>query len=762
MNLTISSAALGFFSLILIIASVCALDEIRSDIYNLSQKEVVLDGAAFSGLYYDIDSNYMTETLTIRLNNISSDGANAILSDEPDSSSQRGITYTTWTQEPTEFSFDRWGQYYDIYYLGDEYLAKYDDEVTDSMIESGQLVPLLYDWSENSDLMANEQLSLILLDDDDEEIINGTTPLILEEGYQLAIKNVDADGKKVQVELSKDGNPIDNKVIEISNENSNIDVETYYYKKDLGNTKDIVIIAVHLERILSSHNESYVVADGIFQISDQPISLESATNTNPVDIIITLDNENRKITVHKNQDQVLVGSLRIKTSDQDIVDAKHPLRYYVYKKYNESGSYELHSSVANLSSPQFAWNGSNFPGFYNDIDDDISTEQLLLNLSNVSPDRATLSDQLDANGLRGLVYTSRAANKSFKLKLWGQYKVIGFLGDPYFAAYDNAGIVDQHTKMANRNYAYLYEKSENANLMTNEQISKVLMDTDAQITISSEAPLRLEEGYQLAISSADVKGNKVQLNLSKNGTEIDTKIIQPSIDNADMSDQTYYYKSNIGDTEDIVQLAVHFKNAFAGSNSSIATVDGIFQISDAPVLLKPDGQYDMMSVRQIDPDALAITMDNKDNQITLSPNKDITLMGDICLYTADQYDDEYNISDIEPLRYYIYKYINVEGEALASEEASSEEVQVKEVQESPHQDMDQAMGDHQENRLPTAEITENVKNVSSRNGPTKENRTLAMTAVEGSGSRSLPGFPVTLAITGLLSSALILRSRKLK
>jgi S-layer protein (TIGR01567 family) len=684
MNLAISSVALGFFSLILIIASVCALDEIRSDIYNLSQKEVVLDGAAFSGLYYDIDSNYMTETLTLRLNNISSDGAGAILSDEPDSSGERGITYTTWTQEPTDFSFDRWGQYYDIYYLGDEYLAKYDDEVTDSMIESGQLVPLLYDWSENSDLMANEQLCLILLDDDDEEIINLTTPLILEEGYQLAMKNLDADVKKVQVELSKDGNPIDNKIIEISDENLNIDDETYYYKKDLGSTKDIVIIAVHLERILRSDNESYVVTDGIFQISDQPISLESATNTNPVDIIITLDNEDRKITVHKNQDQVLVGNLRIKTSDQDIVDAQHPLRYYVYKKYNESGRYELHSSVANLSSPQFAWNSANFPGFYNDIDNDVSTEQLLLNLSNVSPDRATLSDQLDANGLRGLVYTSRAANKSFKFKLWGQYKVIGFLGDPYFAAYDNTGIVNQHTKMANRNYAYLYEKSENANLMTNEQISRVLMDTDAQITISSEAPLRLEEGYQLAISSADVKGNKVQLNLSRNGTDIDTKIIQPSIDNADMGDQTYYYKSNIGDTEDIVQLAVHFKNAFAGSNSSIATVDGIFQISDAPVLLKPDGQFDLMSVRQIDPDALAITMDNKNNQITLSLNKDITLMGEISICVADQ--DE--ISDAEPLRYYLYKYIDVEGEAPAIGEAAPEEVQVSEVQEKDAHNQD--------------------------------------------------------------------------
>jgi hypothetical protein len=56
-----------------------------------------------------------------------------------------------------------------------------------------------------------------------------------------------------------------------------------------------------------------------------------------------------------------------------------------------------------------------------------------------------------------------------------------------------------------------------------------------------------------------------------------------------------------------------------------------------------------MSVRNVDPTSMTITMDNKDNQIMLSKNKDIPLMGKIHIKTADQ-----DGTDAAPLRYYIY------------------------------------------------------------------------------------------------------------
>jgi hypothetical protein len=56
-----------------------------------------------------------------------------------------------------------------------------------------------------------------------------------------------------------------------------------------------------------------------------------------------------------------------------------------------------------------------------------------------------------------------------------------------------------------------------------------------------------------------------------------------------------------------------------------------------------------MSIRTVDATNMAVTMDNKDNQITLSKNKDITLMGKIHIKTVNQ-----DGTDAQPLRYYIY------------------------------------------------------------------------------------------------------------
>lgn len=70
-----------------------------------------------------------------------------------------------------------------------------------------------------------------------------------------------------------------------------------------------------------------------------------------------------------------------------------------------------------------------------------------------------------------------------------------------------------------------------------------------------------------------------------------------------------------------------------------------------PTSIKPDQQFGIMSIRIVDPAALAITMDNKDNQIILSKNKDISLMKDFHIETANQ-----NVIDeTDPLRYYLYK-----------------------------------------------------------------------------------------------------------
>ena len=64
------------------------------------------------------------------------------------------------------------------------------------------------------------------------------------------------------------------------------------------------------------------------------------------------------------------------------------------------------------------------------------------------------------------------------------------------------------------------------------------------MTVTSGTPLKMEEGYELAIKSIDIDGNKVYLELSKDGAVVDSKVISPSKDNATMADKTYYYKKD--------------------------------------------------------------------------------------------------------------------------------------------------------------------------------------------------------------------------
>jgi S-layer protein (TIGR01567 family) len=320
---------------------------------------------------------------------------------------------------------------------------------------------------------------------------------------------------------------------------------------------------------------------------------------------------------------------------------------------NAINTTEVRGTVTDLGASAFTWDNSNFAGFYYDIDKNLGAETITFSLTDATPTGAMLTDQ-EVNGApRGVVYETRAQLKKFKYKPWGQYDVIGFLADKYFAAYDPTVTAD--VANVDESVAYLYDASKNRNLMTYEQISKVLIDDNKEMTITSTNPLVLQQGYQLAIKSIDVDG-KTYLVLSKNEQVVDGKVVQPSIFNSRMKDQTYYYKTTLGDTTDTIQIAIHFKNAFRGSDTNIATVDGEFQISDTVTPLKSDQQYDKMSIRSVDATGLAVIMDNKDNQITLSKNKDIVLMQDVHIKTADQ-----DGTATTPLRYYIYKKITARG-----------------------------------------------------------------------------------------------------
>lgn len=58
-------------------------------------------------------------------------------------------------------------------------------------------------------------------------------------------------------------------------------------------------------------------------------------------------------------------------------------------------------------------------------------------------------------------------------------------------------------------------------------------DAEILFSISEENRLKLQEGYELAVKSADIDGNKLYSELYKNGRMIDSRIIIPSNDISD-------------------------------------------------------------------------------------------------------------------------------------------------------------------------------------------------------------------------------------
>ena len=121
--------------------------------------------------------------------------------------------------------------------------------------------------------------------------------------------------------------------------------------------------------------------------------------------------------------------------------------------------------------------------------------------------------------------------------------------------------------------------------LVDEQLEKVLIDSDNEITFASGGPLKLGEGYELAIKSIDIDNNKVSLELSKNGAVVDSKDVTPSKYGATVRDKTYYYRPPyVGRQKKLVTIGVHFKKAFLGADLNLATVDGI-EFAKLPWLL---------------------------------------------------------------------------------------------------------------------------------------------------------------------------------
>jgi uncharacterized membrane protein len=293
-------------------------------------------------------------------------------------------------------------------------------------------------------------------------------PLKLNDSYELAIKSVDIDGNKVYLELAKDGQIVDSKVIIAAN---GVD-DTLVYSKP-GTSQ---LIKVHVKNAFRGADGNLVTVDGILQTSETDPRLVLTNNT---DLSI----------ITSGTALILEDGYELAIKSVDIDGNK------VYLELAKDGQ-AVDSKVI-------------IPA--NKVDDT-------------------------------LVYSKPGTSQLIKVHIKNSFR------------------------------------GRDANLVTVDGVlqtsetdpSLVLINNNDSSAITSGTTLILEDGYELAIKSVDIDGNKVYLELAKDGQVVDSKVIIP----ANKVDDTFVY-SNSSISQSIT---VHIKNAYRGASANLATVDEISQV----------------------------------------------------------------------------------------------------------------------------------------------------------------------------------------
>lgn len=537
----------------------------------INPRDYTWDPQSFSGFFYDLKDEVGAETLTIHLG-----GSD----DKPDRAvAENDLVYRSNVQS-IKYKFGDWGSYVVMGFMADKYFAAYGEtDVIDS----------------NISLLNDGQLRKVLIDTDDEHTITSGSVLPLEEGYELRIKEVDVNGNKAYMSLAKDGKEIDSKVISPMDLKSS----TYQYKVKISG-EDVPIIMAHVNNVFASSESNLVTVDGLFQISEDYASVESGDKYGKMKVSsvddsgVTMKNEDT-LTLRKGGTVTIFGDVAFLVADAD------ELRFA--PTVQRTGTYTVRGTIVKpIDGTEFTWNPYNFEGFYYDIDDDIGTENLTAKFSGNSIEEDNL------------VYETRPMSIKFKFEDWGRYDVIGFMADKYFGGYNENTVFTDPFSAINEG-----------------ELRKVLTDSDDEQTISTGSVLALQEGYELRIKQVDINGNKVYLALAKDGKEIDSKVVTPS-STADRT-SNYMYKVTIGSEKDVPIIVAHVQSVFRGTETDLATVDALFQVSDNPSSVEEGEVYDKMKITSVSSDSIKMT--NRDSAISLGRDRTVTVMGNLKFQVAD-------------------------------------------------------------------------------------------------------------------------------
>jgi len=326
---------------------------------------------------------------------------------------------------------------------------------------------------------------------------------------------------------------------------------------------------------------------------------------------------------------------------------------------------EIRSSIEQLVNSDWGENlysfgyGNFFSGFYFPDLEGFGygiAEDISLKISEITPDLRSgiITDKPDLNNKRGIVYHTQGEIMGFRCSSWGNYLVSPFFGDLYWVAY--------HVESA------LYKLSKESSNSKGFLLREILNDKKDLGKFLRGDTIYLAEGYAVFFSNiweAEFGGEyHVALDFLKDDKIIasDEKICHVPYENEEedsVEERTFVYRN---ENQVIIALCIKKLSWKEGGFGSFY-IEGIWQISDCPIDLRPGSQFGKLQLidsPKMDQKKIRVEMEfqNVDNSITLSKNKDIHLMANFYLKTSHQE----NISAYNPLKFCIYRRYDKPGE----------------------------------------------------------------------------------------------------
>ncbi|WP_340820239.1 S-layer protein domain-containing protein [Methanolobus sp. WCC4] len=661
---TIALVALLALAALVVPATAAESIEVRSQVYNGSEfseiiagGDVVINATNFAGFWYDLDDGLSSETLTIVNNSALVDGTTI---------QEDGLVYNASIQQTDyEAAFGDDTQYPIMGLFAEEYVPLADD--------------------------SPDQLVKLLLDNDDKYTLRTGSSLELAGGYELTAKQIDVEGDKVWMELSKDGEFIEDEVVDVSN--TSVDGETWSYDVDVADEDDVVVFKVFITDVFQGQVDSLAVIEGLWLVDyENVLEIESADEFGELEVdnigstFITMNNTG-SLSLTNDKTVEIAEGMSFKTADDD----DGYLRFFLMKEYTEPGTYEIRGTVE--GDGPASWDYSSFAGFFYDLDDNQGTESLEIFTSDLADGQRTIAED-------ELVYNTSIVQVDYEGAFDDdtQYPVMGLFAEKYVPVADDAP----------------------------DQLVKLLLDNDDKYTLRTGSALELANGYELTAKQIDVEGDKVWMELSKDGEFIEDEVVDVS--NTSVDGETWSYDVDVADEDDVVVFKVFITDVFQGQVDSLAVVEGIWLVDYENVLeIESADEFGELEVDNIG--STFITMNNT-GSMTLGPDDTVDIAEGMKFKVAN---------DDDNLRYYPFVEVTI-GDGVVvddSEAGPSDEVMPEEEEEAP---VEEEVGEEvpeEETEMPEEEPEEEVE--------------------EETAEEESPGFEAVFAVAGLLAVAYLVR-----